>query len=194
MRTLLPGTAEVLAGGVVGLSTLVLMQFPAANVALCSANFDLDWGGDTYRGANALGSVPEITTGPGEIKGLSFQLAGIDTAYLALALDDAAVVQGTPLTIRQGIVAPNLQLIDAPVVWRGKLDTMTIQEDGNTCSIQVTAEPSAVDLMRGAPLTYSDGDQRYLFPGDRAFEYVASQVNIQVVWPNAQWAAARGPR
>lgn len=194
MRTLLPGTAAYIAGPTLGLVSLVRMQFSSGTIALNTSNSPHDWGGDTYVGASALTALAEVLDGPGEIKGLSFTLSGIDSAYLALALDDAAMVQGTPLILRVGIVGAYNVLIDAPIVWAGTLDTMSIQEDGDTCTIQVTAEGASVDLLRGAAYTYNDGDQRALYPGDRAFEYVTPQSDKPVVWPNAQWAIARGPR
>lgn len=194
MRTL-PGSAvAALAGSVVPVVQLVLFSF-AAPIALSTANLDLEFGGITYRGAFGLGNVSEIDDSPGEIKGLQFTLAGVDAAYIALALDDAAVVQGTKVTIRTAILDGNTyRVVDAPIEWSGTLDTMTIAEDGDTCTIQVTAESTAVDLLRGAPLTYSHADQRLMAPEDRAFQYVLSQANTPVVWPTRQWYIDKGQR
>ncbi|MNL18358.1 hypothetical protein D3C87_1395010 [compost metagenome] len=67
---------------------------------------------------------------------------------------------------------------------------MSIQEDGETCGIAVTAESSAVDLLRGSPMTYSNVDQQALYPGDRAFEYLNSQIGKPIVWAGKQWLIA----
>jgi hypothetical protein len=162
------------------------MQFPGLPIALNSSNADFDFGGVTYRGAAGLGAVSPIEDSPGEVKGLQLTLSGVPAEYLSLALDDAAAVQGTPLTIRLAIFSSSGQIIDAPIDWAGRLDTMVIEQTGETCSIAVTAESSAVDLLRGTSLTTSDSDQRFLYPGDRAFEYVASQSGQPVVWPTKQ--------
>lgn len=187
MRVLSGATLAALGAPVVPLVQLVLLSFPSP-IALNTSNWDLVFEGVIYRGANGIGSVSEIDDSPGEIKGLQFTLSGVDSAYISLALDDAAVVQGTPVTIRTAVLDANTyKVVDAPLEWSGKLDTMSIVEDGETCTIQVTAESSAVDLLRGAALTYSHADQQMFAPGDRSFEYVLSQTNQPVVWPSKDW-------
>lgn len=187
MRVLSGATVAALGAPMVPLVQLVLLAFPTP-IALNSSNWDLVFEGITYRGAYGIGSVSEIEDSPGEVKGLQFTLSGVDAAYISLALDDSAVVQGTRVAIRTAVLdAGTYQIVDAPLEWSGTLDTMSIVEDGETCTIQVTAESSAVDLLRGAALTYSNADQQMLAPGDRAFEYVLPQANQPVVWPTKEW-------
>ncbi|MDM0024071.1 hypothetical protein [Variovorax saccharolyticus] len=156
-------------------------------ISLNTSTWNLDWAGVTYLGAFGIGTIGTIDDSPGEIKGLGFELSGVPSANIALALDDAAVVQGTLVTIRTAILNAAFQVVDAPIEWEGRLDTMSIQEDGETCTISVTAESTAVDLLRGAPLTTSNADQQALYPGDRAFEYVVQQADKPVVWPSKDW-------
>ena len=187
MRSLSGPTIAALSAPMVPLVQLVWLGF-ASPIALNTSNLDLDFGGVTYKGAYGIGSVSEVDDSPGEIKGLQFVLSGVDSAYISLALDDAAVVQGTPAIIRTAVLdGSTYQIVDAPIEWSGTLDTMSIVEDGETCTIQVTAESSAVDLLRGAALTYSNADQQGIYPGDRAFEYVLAQANQPVVWPSKDW-------
>lgn len=186
MRTLSPATLAVLGAPVLGIALLVYMEFPGLPVALCSANADIEFGGVVYRGAAGLGTISPIDDSPGEIKGIQLEMSGVPAEFLSLALDDANIVQGTPLTIRMAILNAAGLVLDAPIDWLGRLDTMSIQEDGETCAIGVTAESVAVDLLRGNALTTSNADQRSLYPSDRAFEYVVSQANIPIVWPTKQ--------
>ncbi|MDQ0035935.1 hypothetical protein J2W30_003708 [Variovorax boronicumulans] len=190
MRALSGPTIAELSAREMVLVQLVLMQFPGFPVALCSANWDLVWGDFTYKGAAGLGTISEIEDSPGEIKGLQLEMSGVPSEYLALALDDAAIVQGAPLTILNAIVNSAGVVIDAVIDWDGRLDTMSIQEDGDTCTIAVTAESTAVDLLRGSPLTYNNVDQQQLYPGDRAFEFVNSQKGKPIVWAGKQWLLA----
>ncbi len=171
----------------VAIAQLLLMEFASGTVALNTTNWDLTWGGVTYKGAGAMGTIEPITNGPGEVKGLQFSLSGVFSEYLALALDDAAEWQGATITIRTALFGSDYQIVDAPVEWVGTGDTMNISEDGETAIISATSESKAVDLLRGTPLTYSDADQRSLYPDDYAFQYVASQVDQPVVWPAKEW-------
>jgi hypothetical protein len=194
VRSLSAPTLAALAAGAVPLVQLVYLGF-ASPIALNSSNWDLVFSGVTYKGAFGLGALSVIEDSPGEIKGLSLELNGVDSSYIALALDDAGVVQGTPIVIRTAILdGTTYQIVDAPIEWSGRLDTMTIQEDGETCTIGVTAESSGVDLLHGGPLTYSHADQQSLYPSDRAFEFVLSQANTPVVWPSKLWFILRGQR
>lgn len=194
MRSLSGPAVAALGGSVLAIVQLVYMQFPGLPVALNSSNRDIVFDGVTYRGAYGLGAVAAVDDSPGEVKGLQFTLAGVASEYLSLALDDSAIVQGTPVTIRTAILDTDMVVVDAPVDWQGRLDTMSIEEDGDTCTISVTAESTAVDLLGGAALTYSDADQRSLHPNDRAFEFVVPQSEKPVVWPAKQWLVALGGR
>lgn len=193
MRSLGAPAIAVLNGQTVLMVQLVYLGF-ASPIGLNLSNFDIVYGGFTYKGAGSIGAVSEIDDSPGEIKGLTFSLSGVAPAYIALALDDAAVVQGTPCYIRTALLDSNYQVVDAPLDWSGRLDTMSITEDGETCTISVTAESTAVDLLNGYPTTYSDSDQKAVDAGDRSMEYLAGQVGQPVVWPTRQWFIEKGQR
>jgi hypothetical protein len=107
-----------------------------------------------------------------------------DDAVVALALDEADVVQGTPVTIRTAVIsADTYRVLAADVEWVGTLDTMAISEDGEQSVVRVSAESKAVDLLRGTPMYYSDSDQRSVNPTDGSFKYVVDQIDKPVVWP-----------
>lgn len=187
MRGLTTPAATALGQPAVPLVQLLRMRFPSGDVALNSSNWTIVWGGVTYQGAAGLGDVSPISDSPGEVKGLQFTLSGVSAAMVSLALDDAAEWQGVPIEIRTAILGSSYQVVDAPLEWSGLGDTMGLSEDGEACTVTATAESSAVDLLRGHPLTYSDADHQSLHPGDRAFEYVTSQADQPVVWPAKEW-------
>lgn len=188
MKTLSAPVLAALAGGSVALVQFVHMVFPGGVVALNSSNWDLVWSSVTYKGAYGLGSVSAITDKPGEVQGLSLQIMAGDDATIALALDSADQVQGAVVTIRTAIVeTTTYTVLDAPIDWVGKCDTMAISEDGATVVISVSAESGAVDLLRGNPSTYSDADQQALYAGDLAFEFVVNQADKPIVWPSREY-------
>lgn len=188
MRFLGSQTIATLSGAQVALAQLVLLQFSTGAVALNTSTWDLVWGGVTYKGAYGLGTISAIEDAGGAVKGLNFELSGVSSSSIALALDDSDTVQGTPVTIRTAVIDANTyQVIDAPVEWVGLLDTMTLSEDGANSSISATAESSAVDLLHGYESTYSNATQQTFCPGDKAFEYVVDQADKPVVWPAKSW-------
>ena len=187
MRTLNSTAVTALSQAEVRLVQLVLMEFSTGVMALNTSTWDLVWSGVTYKGAYGIGTISAIDDSPGEVKGLSFEMSGVSSAAISLALYATDVVQGTPVTIRTAVLGADYTIADAPIEWTGLMDTMTLSESGASSRISVTAESSAVDLLRGSPSTYSEATQQQLYPGDRAFEYVVSQVDAPVVWPSKEW-------
>ena len=188
MRVFSSEVNDALAAGTVVLVQLILLEFPGGTVALNTSNWNFTVGDVDYKGAYGLGSISLIEDKPGEVQGIRLELAGGASASITLALDEADEVQGTPCTVSTAILhASTYTVLDAVVDWAGRLDTMSISEDGHQAAIGVTAESSAVDLLRGNPLTYSDSSQQAVYPNDRAFEYVVSQADQPVVWPAREY-------
>jgi len=186
MKSYSPSVLAALSAPRLSIAQLVLMTFATGIVALTSANHDIVYAGVTYRGAAGLGAISEIQDSPGEVKGLQLEMSGVTSEAIGLALSDSSVVQGSPVVIRLAILSDDGVVLDAPIDWEGILDTMPIEETGDNCTIAITAESSAVDFLRGNALTTSNADQQFLYPGDRAFEYVESQANVPIVWPTKQ--------
>jgi len=191
MRSLGGSAVTALAAANVVMVQLILLQFSTnggTDVALNTSNMDIAYGGVTYKGAYGLGSISKIMDAPGEIHGIQFDLAGVAASSVSLALDDSDDWQGAPVTVRTAILdATTYAVIDAPIEWAGLGDTMSIEENGETCFIQATAESNAVDLLNGSAMTYSDADQQALYSGDLAFQYVASQAEERDVWPAREY-------
>jgi hypothetical protein len=188
MRAVSAGLTAALAAGTAVVITLVKMEFPSATIALNSSNLDLDHDGTTYLGAHGLGAISSITDQPTELPGLQLEMQNVDSSLIALALDDADEVQGSLVTVMTAwLDTATHQIVEVETDWTGYADRMLISEDGEKSSIGLTAESKGVDLLRGNPLVYSDGDQKSLYPADRAFEYVTSQADRPVVWPKREW-------
>ena len=184
MKTLSAPALAALASGHVAIVQLLALEFSTTPIYLNTSNWNLTFDGKTYLGAYGLGSISAVVDKPGEIAGISLELAAGSSAMVALALDDADIVQGTVCTIRTAIIeTTNYTIIDAPLEWSGSLDTMSIGEDGTSASIAVSAESKAVDLLRGTPWFYTDEDQKLVNATDRAFKFVVDQIDKPITWP-----------
>ena len=187
MKSLSSPLLSALAQPSVPLVQLVLLDFAAGAVALNTSTWDLVFDGVTYRGAYGLGAISTINDSPGEVKGLSLSLSGVSASAVSLALDGGDVWQGTAVTIRTAILDADFAVVDAPVEWTGLGDVFALSEDGETCTINATAESTAVDLLRGAAMTYSDADQQSLHTGDLSMQYVVDQADKPVIWPAKEY-------
>lgn len=186
MRSLGSSTVTALGAVNVAIVQLVLLKFSdngGTDVALNTSTWDIVYSGVTYKGAFGLGTIAPIQDSPGEIKGLQLEISGAAAAAVSLALDGSDDWQGASVTIRTAILDSSYAVVDAPVEWTGRGDTLAITEDGETCTISATAESTAVDLLHGSALTYTDADQQALYSGDLAFAYVVDQSDKPVIWP-----------
>lgn len=191
MKSYSAAILAALAGGHAAIVQLVLFEFPSGDIALNTSNYNLTWDGRTYMAAYGLGSVSPIKDSPGEIQGVTFEMDAGSSDMVSLAFDGTDQVQDTPATIMTAIVdtadLTQLSVLTAAVDWTGLCDVMRYEEDGQAATISMTAESKAVDLLRGNPSYYSDGDQQAAFPGDRAFEYTVSQAGQRIVWPSREY-------
>lgn len=184
MRTL-PGFVGAWLGNVVGLTLLIDMELTSGTIYLTTAPTDIEYEGQTWIGGRQL-SVDQISDQGGELQGLRMTLSGVPSEMLALAL--AEPIQGRPVRARAALMDPETLAIGAVLsLWRGQLDQMPVRHGTETSVISVTAEHVGMRFARPKPLRYTDADQRRLYPGDRALEYLVSQSQHQDIWPSAEF-------
>lgn len=184
MRTLSAQALAALAAPMVPLAVLVEMDLASGNLWLNTASVDLTLSGNTYYGTKGLGSIEAMLDTPAEARGLAFELSGVPSTQIALALTEA--VQGRAVRVRLAIFDPaTYQVLAVDTRWTGLLDTMTISDTQPTASLRVTAEHAGIDLFRPFNSTYSDAEQQRLASGDTFFQYLTDQVDMRVVWPAA---------
>jgi hypothetical protein len=184
MRSLTTSAAALIASGRAALAQLVYVETYGGNppVLLNTSGWDLTWDGSTYLGAAGLGTINVIKDEPGELPGLSFEIAAVPAA-LSIALVDAQNMKGKSCVIRTALMNIDTCVIeDAQIEWQGRIDTLTI--DGPT--VVVTAEPAALDLVRPSVFRYTNDDQQRLHSGDLGFEFVTDS-ETPIIWPAASW-------
>jgi hypothetical protein len=185
VRSLSSEVVAAINAGTVSIVQLIFMDL-SEPIYLNSSSWNLEWDGQTWLGAAGVGRIDEITDGPGEVKGLSFQLSGVRSQDLALALEEP--LQGKSVVIYTAILDPNtFTVLDAFVEWSGRLDTMSTSEQGQNATITATAEHIGIDLLRPRVYRYTHQDQQRLFEGDLGLQFVVDQSDKPIVWPAASF-------
>ena len=72
--------------------------------------------------------------------------------------------------------------VDSYQIFSGRMDVMTIDETGETCSITLTAENRLIDLERPRVRRYTSEDQKSLHPNDKGFDFVNSLQEAEIKW------------
>jgi hypothetical protein len=181
MRAITSSAAAVLQGRTVPMAVLVDMTL-SAPLRLTTWHRPLTWAGATYLAAGALGQIDASEETTEQARPLRFTLTGLPSATVSLVLSEP--VQGRAVSVYVAIFDPDThQVLDAALEWQGAIDTMQISEDGQTAVVTVAAESAGLDLLRAAPVRYTDLDQQRLFPGDLGLQYVIGQADKTLVWP-----------
>ena len=159
----------------------------------------ITYNGVGYLGIGDLGNISAIEeTTDLAARGITMQLSGVPTAYVAIAL--STTYQGKPCSIMFGAISPTAgTLVSSPVtVFSGRMDVMQIADDGQSANITMTAENRLVDFRRVREVRFTDEEQQTLFSGDVGLEFVTSIQEKTIYWgnPNAsspvQWSAPEG--
>lgn len=161
---------------------MAYFDFESAPVRFWTGYGDIVWAGDTYVGAGDIGSVSDIEEAA-EIasKGTSFTLSGIPTAILALALQDN--YQQRPCKLWLGALDSAGVVVVSPYqIFSGRMDTISLEEGGETSNMTLTAENRLVDLRRSRERRWTDADQRIDFPDDEGFKFVNALQDKQLRW------------
>jgi len=166
------------------LSPVLLCEFAfdSGTVRLWNGIGDIVWGGNTYTGAGTLLGVSDYEeTSLLEAKNFTFTLSGISSSILSLAFNEN--YQGRLVNLYLGALTTAGALISDPYrLFSGKMDTMTISESGETCSISLSCENNMVILTRAKERRYTSEDQKAAFSGDKGLDFVVSLQDKEIIW------------
>jgi hypothetical protein len=146
-------------------------------------------GSTAYLGIGTLGSIsPVEETTDLAARGISMQLSGVPTAMLAVALTEN--YQGRECSVLFGALQASGALVSSPVtIFSGRMDVMSINDDGQNATIGMSAENKLVDFRRPREVRYTDQEQKNLFPSDKGLEFVTAIQEKQIYWGNAKLVA-----
>lgn len=167
------------------LGMAVKMEFDTADIRIWGGTGDLTLGGETYTGAGVLLQVDNIEeTQELKSSGVSLSLAGMDDAVLNMALTES--YQNRPMTIFLVFTTGGSnELAGSMLSFRGRMLSMTVNDDPAGSTIALTAENRLVDLNRPSNYRYTNASQQHLASGDTSFRYVQQMEDLKVSWGKA---------
>ena len=162
------------------------LDYKNAPAFFCSAAkdiaFDYDGSGsDTnFVGIGALGSISELEEGTDiQSYAVDLSITGLEDIDISIALSDQ--YKGRDAIIWRGFLDEDHLLIDAPdVAFSGR---MSLQEiDFENGAIALTVISRLADWQRANNSRYTNEEQQRRYPGDKGLEFIAQQVEKQIVW------------
>ena len=181
-RDLTSGMQTAVTADLVRPITLVQCAFDSGNLNLWSGIGDLTVDSVDYVGAGSLLGIGEITeTSELSANGVTVTLSGVTSPLIEKARDED--YQGRELKVLLGAMdASNGVISDPIVVFSGFMDTMTINEGGETATIQVTVENRLIEFEKTRVRRYTAEDQKIDYPNDKGLEFVAEMAEKEIVW------------
>lgn len=174
-RNISTALVTALTGDAVELFVAVELFFDAGTLRLWSGTGDKVLGGNTYTGTGSLLSVGGIEESDGlTAAGANITLNGVDTSIVSLAIQEPYQNRACRILVGSGS--------NSFEVFSGFMDTMTIEDTGDTCQINISVESRLILLDRKVPLRYTQETQNTLYPGDTFFSKVTSLQDKKVSW------------
>lgn len=166
--------------------TLVQCAFDSGNLNLWSGIGNLTVDSVDYVGAGTLLDISAINESSElQANGLTVALSGITEPLISKARDED--YQGRELKVLLGFMDEESNVIADPViVFSGFMDTMTINDAGETATIQVTVENRLIEFERTRERRYTAEDQKIDYPDDKGLEFVAEMQEKEIVWGRSQ--------
>lgn len=155
----------------------VEMNFDSGAVRLWTGYGDRTIDGETYAGAAALLNISGVEeVSDLSAKGITVTLSGIASSVISLALQES--YQGRTARVLFGVA----DVDDFVEVFSGLMDVMTIQDSGESVTVQLTIESKLVTLQRPNIRRYTSANHKLRHPNDTFFDFVTDIADKELIW------------
>jgi hypothetical protein len=155
----------------------VELNFDSAPIRLWTGYGDLTIGVDTYTGSGnllAIGGLEEANDL--SAKNVILTLSGIPSSLISIALNE-------PYQRREAKIYFGTTDTSSPIeVFSGLMNTMSIEDNGETGSISLDVESKLVRLERASNRRYTHENHISRNAGDTFFSFVADLQDKDVIW------------
>jgi hypothetical protein len=172
--------------------TLVQCAFDSGNLNLWNGIGNITVDSVDYVGAGTLLSISAISESAElTANGITVALSGVTEPLISKARDED--YQGRELKVLLGIINEDGTVsVDPVVVFSGFMDTMVLNDGGETATIQVTVENRLIEFERTRIRRYTAEDQKIDYPNDKGLEFVAEMAEKEIVWGRASVGTGGG--
>lgn len=170
---------------------MVLISTGASDILVWSGYGDyvstVSGSSKTYNGVGHLGLISTIAESQDfAARGINLSLSGIPSALISAALSD--LEQGKAVRIFMGFFAQSTRVsINSEFeLWTGITDIPSINEEGETATISISAENRLIDLEKVRVRRYTAEDQYRDDVTDLGFEFVPALQDREVLFGSSR--------
>jgi hypothetical protein len=155
--------------------------FSDATIHVTNAPINISFGGNTYFGVGAFGSISQIEeTGTLQNTNLELTLTGVDPTYISEAL--STNYKGNDATVYMALLDSGHQVSGDPfIIFDGVMDSMpiTINKE-STVTLIIESKLAAWEIPKVR--RYNNQDQQDIYPSDTGLEYVEQMKDKRITW------------
>ena len=172
----------------------VKAEFDSDDVRVWTGENDLTIGGETYTGVGTLLQIGEVEDNLEMTStNLSVSLAGMDATVLNLALTEN--YQNRFITLFLGFLSGGTDnVVGTMTVFKGRMQSMGINDDPNGSIITIDAENRLIDLNRPSNLRYTKESQKFIDSSDNCFGRVQLLIDKEIIWGSTSTNTGTGGR
>lgn len=171
----------------------VFLNLDSGPIRVWSGCGDYTLGGNVFTGVGNLGEISPVEESTRvSARGIELSLSGISSSHVTIALSEN--YRGRSVTVWLAFFdAAGALIADEVQVFAGIIDTMTLNDNGDSSVLTLTAESRLIDLERPRETRYTDEEQQRLFPGDLGLQYVAGLQKKTLNWGGVVVPPPSGP-
>ncbi len=159
----------------------IKLNFDSGSLKLWTGYGDITVDSETYTGGGQFLAVsPVEETVEVAARGVTMSLNGIDASLITLALTENYQTRSAKVFL--GVLSSGAVVADPYLVFDGRMDVMTIDDNGETATISMTAESRLIDLERPKLRRYTSEDQKLNHPDDIGLDFVTSLQEKEIAW------------
>ena len=144
-------------------------------------SFEAGSGSETFTGAGDLAQVSAVEEKSDlASSGVTLTLSGINSSLISLVLSEN--YQGRNATLYLGLLSSGSVIADPYILFKGFMDTMNINDTGETALIEVKAENRLIALQKAKIRRYTNEDQKLIDPTDEGFSFINDLQDKTITW------------
>ena len=158
------------------------LLFDSGDLRFWTGYDEIEANGETWTGSGLVIGLSG-TNEPSDLSanGLNITFSSLDSSIIAVLLGEN--YRGRSAKVYLGALdATNQPVSDMYQIFAGRMDIMTLQENGDIATIQISVENVLIDLERARPIRLTAEDQLNRHSGDNSLSGVAKLQDRQISW------------
>lgn len=160
----------------------VELLFDSGDLRFWTGYGDITANSETWTGSGtviAFSSTNEATDL--SANGMAINMTGLDASIISIMLSEN--YRGRLAKVYIGALgANNLPVSNLYQIFSGRMDVMSLQENGETANITISVENVLIDLERPRHRKLTNEEQLKRYPGDNSLKNVAALQDRQIAW------------